>query len=229
MTRSYVYTPSNGASILRTPSPSFSTYSPSPSPYPLIPPPLDYFRSPYACSPLPPVSEPFSKPTTTTVGPVRVNPILGLAHRPAIQWDFTLPLTSITTADHQRLSSRILSEPATSPPRSSLTIISQHLPKEIAIYASPLNSGAYVTVEDVLITLHRALRLPVTPGQLDMLPSRHARRIVSAAYESRIRNKRIFEGMDTGVKRVDCLMGRNRFMGLSSTRVGPGTWALNVS
>jgi hypothetical protein len=32
-----------------------------------------------------------------------------------------------------------------------------------------------------------------------------------------------------GVKRVDFLMGRNRFLGLSGTLKGPDIWELNVS
>jgi len=111
-----------------------------------------------------------------------------------------------------------------------LTIISPYLPRSIDVIPSFPEPNAYVTVADVLSTLHRALRLTVTPDQFKLLPSREVQRMVNVAYESRISNRRIFEGKDTGVKMVDCLMGRNRFAGLSGgAPFGPGTWALNIS
>jgi hypothetical protein len=92
---------------------------------------------------------------------------------------------------------------------------------------------AFITVADVLATLHRALRLAVHPNEYNALPSHEDKHKVNAAYEHRY--LRIAdpaaheEEKRKGVKRVDFLMGRTRFLGLSRTTEGPGIWALNLA
>ena len=79
----------------------------------------------------------------------------------------------------------------------------------------------------MLDTLYHRLRLPVLMAEFDKLPSRDAQHCVVVAYETRC------SGNETearkGVKRVDFLGERRTFLGLSSSRMGPNVWVLNVA
>jgi len=75
--------------------------------------------------------------------------------------------------------------------------------------------------------------MPILPAEYGSLPSQDAILDVNTAYYRRcgriedFDSRRLEEGK--GVKRVDFLMGRNRFLGLSGTLKGPDIWELNVS
>jgi hypothetical protein len=120
-------------------------------------------------------------------------------------------------------------EPATLPPSLSLTLVSDLLPWSIVVAPSP---ASYINVSDVITTLHRSLRLAVHPDEFNALPSHDAKYRVNMAYEGRCKRleedpRACEEEKKKGVKRVDFLMGRTMFMGLSP--VGPGVWTINVS
>jgi hypothetical protein len=75
--------------------------------------------------------------------------------------------------------------------------------------------------------------VPVHSAEYRNLPSPDATLDVNAAYYHRCGR---IEDLDfrqleesKGVKRVDFLMDRNRFLGLSGTLKGPDIWELNVS
>jgi len=217
-------------------------YSPSPSPtfittsLPSSPesPTFNHIGSPYAYTPLPPINGQLHP----SLGPVRVNAILGFAPRPTFDWDLSLHPSSL----HTPLPAQVLAKAATNPPLPSLTIISHHLPWSITVKPSSSTSSSsspshkpihartsapYVTVADVLATLYRALRLPVLPAEYANLPSHKAKHGVCAAYHSRTHDS--VEEAGKGVKRVDFLESHTSFLGLSSTTCGPDVWLLNVT
>jgi len=93
----------------------------------------------------------------------------------------------------------------------------------------------YVSVLDVVHALYRGLRMAVHPVEYEALPTVEATANVNEAFFSRcnkiVDKKARQEEHAKGVKRVDFLMGRNRFLGLSkqSNRNGSTVWELNVS
>jgi len=168
---------------------------------------------------------------------VRVNPIIGSALTgPPIVYDLSLQPSLVRTRQDQPLSPTVLSEAATASHIASLNLISNHLPWTlivVPIHSSP-HPDPFVTVSDVLKTLYSVLRLAVTPAEYDALPSREAKFKVVAAYERRCSKsgsgRAYEEEKRKGVKRVDFLMGRTKFAGLSpiSNSAQSGTWLLHV-
>lgn len=211
-----------------TPALSLGSLSPASSRGPITPPsfsgnlpgPTPYIVSYGKQLPLP--APPFR-------GPVRLHTLLQFTHAPAINFDLTQPPSTITT-HHRGISQRVLSEPATNPPLPTMTIVSPHLPWVITVRAS---HGSFVTVYDVFDVVYHTLRTNITPNEYHSLPSQKDMRRVNSAYEQRyrrIRSSREYQDEKSrGVRRVDFLMDRTRFMGLSSTSRGADTWILNVS
>ncbi|KAG7096467.1 hypothetical protein E1B28_003900 [Marasmius oreades] len=171
--------------------------------------------------------------------PIRLHFLLAFSpyKTPAIHYDLSLPFSII----QQSPSNSILTEPATEPPVSSLTITSPILKWSITVTPPPSllprqSPIPYVTVLDVLMALMRDMNIPVTSSEYQTLPSHDATAKVNEAYFQRCRNiadsaSRTVEEA-RGVKRVDFLMGCNKFLGLSSrtsSRTGEMIWELNVA
>ncbi|KAG2156961.1 uncharacterized protein EDB93DRAFT_1045554, partial [Suillus bovinus] len=120
-----------------------------------------------------------------------------------------------------------LAEPATNPPIPILSLQNDLLPWRCEIRASTCD---YVTVEDVLTQLYRFLRIPGTRDEFKAAPSQRVRDVISEMYRNRCLRASTAEAyaeeQRKGLKRVDFLMGRTTFMGLSSTKLGPDTWVL---
>jgi hypothetical protein len=111
---------------------------------------------------------------------------------------------------------------ATNPPISVLSLKSDLLPWRCEIRASTYR---YITVEDVLYQLYRFLRTPGTREEYKAIPSQRMRdRIMESCKRRCLRA----EGQSQVLKRVDFLIGRTTFMGLSSTELGPDVWVLNL-
>lgn len=147
---------------------------------------------------------------------------------PPLHYDLSLPPSLL---DHE-ISPEEFAEPATHPPLPSLYVTSPYLEWPITIFPSS-GPGGFITVLDVFESIYRALRMPVHPTEYGNLPSPDATQDVNEAYYRRCGriedfNLRQLEE-SKGVKRVDFLMGRNRFLGLSGTLKGPDIWELNVS
>jgi hypothetical protein len=146
---------------------------------------------------------------------------------PAIQYDLSLPLSTL----EKQISPEEFSEAATHPPVSSLRITCPHFQWPIVVSPSS-RSVSFVTVLDVFDAVYRALRVPVHPTEYKQLPSSDATRNVNAAYYHRcervgdLDERKLEESK--GVKRVDFLVGKNQFLGLSGTHEGPDIWELNV-
>ena len=111
---------------------------------------------------------------------------------------------------------------ATNPPNSVLSLKSDLLPWRCEIRAS---THRYITVEDVLYQLYRFLRIPGTHEEYKAIPSQYMRDQIMESCKRRCLRA---EGQNRVLKRVDFLIGRTTFMGLSSTELGPDVWVLNL-
>ncbi|KAF8811420.1 hypothetical protein BYT27DRAFT_7208559 [Phlegmacium glaucopus] len=150
--------------------------------------------------------------------------------KPQITYDLMEHPSTIMTRNNYSLSPRTFREPATTPPLPFLTITSIHLPWTIKVYAS---NGSYVTLEDVFDCMYRSLRTNITSGEFKMFPRPEDQRRATRAYEQRyrrLRNNRAYdEEKRGGMKRVDFLMGRTKFLGISNSSRRPDEWQLRVA
>jgi hypothetical protein len=148
---------------------------------------------------------------------------------PALPYDLSWPFSQSDI----HIPEQAFAEPATSPPLPSLTIIHPALKFDIEVLPSAPVPGSYVSVMDVLTKLYRDLRLAVHPIEYDELLDDEVRKTVDLAYYSRC--GRIRDSAERsheerkGLKKIDLLMGRTRFMGLAGTLHAPDVWELNVS
>ncbi|KAF8879366.1 hypothetical protein BD779DRAFT_1422667, partial [Infundibulicybe gibba] len=113
----------------------------------------------------------------------------------------------------------ILGEAATIPSLHSIFIKCELLPWTISILPS---SQTFVTVADVLGGLYRALRTPVLPAEFKRATPLDQTRITDAFYlrfEKLSGPQRDLE-YQKGAKRIDFLMERRRFVGLSPLKDG---------
>ncbi|KAF7967794.1 hypothetical protein HWV62_32977, partial [Athelia sp. TMB] len=193
-----------------TPSPSFSISSLPSSDGPLTPP------------------SPFPHPAALPKGAVVPHSLLAFDHGvPAIAFDVSLPTPAVTNAARPTpLSAAQLADPAVFPPAPALHLVSA-LPWTLTV--TP-DAHPYVTVLDVLRALYNALRIPASRGEFAK-ETAAAQAAIGAAFHARVaRDPATHAGeREKGLKRVDFLQGRNRFLGLSSTKLGPHVWALNLA
>ncbi|KAJ7734127.1 hypothetical protein B0H16DRAFT_1578370 [Mycena metata] len=145
---------------------------------------------------------------------------------PNVHYDFSRPLHTI----NPQLTPLFLN-PATYPPLPVLTVICRHIAWPMTV-APSLPTG-FVSVLDVFTSVYTSLRLAVRWAEYNALPSAEARRGVDDAYFARCRlvedkDERGIERLK-GVKRVDFLLGRTRFAGLSGPLEAAHVWELNVS
>ena len=194
--------------------PAISFLPPPPAPTPIKPP---------STSPRLPGPSPYALPCP---GSIRIHPMLD---KSAVTYDLSEhPCTIIR---NYSFSNRTFREPATTPPRPFLTITSRHLPWTIKVYSS---NGVYVTVEDVFDSIYRTLRTNITGTEFNLLSKQDdQRRATTRAYEKRYRqlraNTTAYEAEKRGgMKRVDFLMGRTKFLGLSSSSHRPDECQLHV-
>jgi len=213
-----------------TPALSFNELSPASSTAPLTPP------NPYNSLPGPsPYTVSFSNKQASAAYPsnsparVRIHPYLESSSVPAINYDLMDHPSSVLDHHHHHISSRVFTEPASTPPLRKLSIISEHLPWTMSI---PASNGSYATVGDVLDGVHRALRTNITPAEFSSLSSHDGRR-ATRAYEQRYRRYRSTEAYEQekrgGMKRIDFLMGKTKFWGLAMTSHGSDVWRLSVT
>ncbi|KAK1217316.1 hypothetical protein PQX77_020056 [Marasmius sp. AFHP31] len=153
-------------------------------------------------------------PPKPAVEPVRAHNLISYSHHPALNFDVTLPI-SMLTSRYQSLSSLLLAEPVVTPALSKLVLTTQYLPWSITIYPS---NRYYVTVRDMLDAIYHALRKNIS--QQEYQSCRDKLR-VNEAYQRRYSRIRDYHASRDekagGVKRVDFLCGKTRFMGISPT------------
>jgi len=125
-----------------------------------------------------------------------------------------------------------LSEPATEPRVSKLVVSCDRLPWKIVVRAGSARSTSpgfyvgrsagprsHVTVHDVLCAVHSCLLQPISRAEWDMLERGSKRETkVTRAYEERCIKTR--GGWEEGVKRIDWLGQRTRFVGLQLSAEG---------
>lgn len=209
-----------------TPSPTYSSSSLPSSSGPSTPPSAPPASSPNSCSPL-------VLGTEVLHPELAVHSLFAFAKPPPLDYDLSLPPSSVTTSKPKAISSTVLEEAATTPPLPCITLVCAALPWTIVIPASSKKPSPFVTVEDVFNTLHRALRLAVTPAEYENLPSREVQSKVDAAYMNRyerigVKGCKAYEDEKIkGVKRIDFLLGKNRFFGLERTAV-EDAWEMKV-
>ena len=87
-----------------------------------------------------------------------------------------------------------------------------------------------MTVDDVLNTLRRAMRVIVTKAEFDQVQTVDGRRRIEEAYRRRYQKINDEQERSNGIRRVDFLMGRTTFAGLSlSSGHDAESWELSVS
>uniref|UniRef100_A0A8H7Y8Z0 DUF6699 domain-containing protein n=1 Tax=Psilocybe cubensis TaxID=181762 RepID=A0A8H7Y8Z0_PSICU len=213
-----------------TPALSFSTSTVPSSSGPITPPsatPLGLpGPSPYSYVPsYAPVKQPtYPVPSRRSVH-IRLHPYL---EPNAVSWDI-VDHPSTMSRHHHPVSSRALCEAATSHPLASMKITCSYLPWTIKVHAS---NGSYITLEDVFDAIYRSLRTNISQSEFNSLPSESDQRRATRAYEQRYRRMRSSRHYEEekrgGMKRVDFLMGRSRFLGISAGR-RPDEWQLTVT
>jgi len=135
---------------------------------------------------------------------------------------------------HHPLPTSVLNEPAIYPPLPEITIISPYISSKWSIRVLASNK-TYVTVLDLIDTLHRSLRTTVSAAEYQGLPTDKARTRVALAYQERYRALEGHHGYDEekmgGLKRIDFLMEYTKFLGLSMSvnDEGHSVWVLNVT
>ncbi|KAJ6485403.1 hypothetical protein C8R47DRAFT_538215 [Mycena vitilis] len=145
---------------------------------------------------------------------------------PPVNYDLSHPLHTI----NPQLTPSFLN-PATFPPLPALTIRCRHIAWPIAVSAS--QPTGFVSVLDVFTSVYTSLRLNVRRSEYDTLPEGDARHRVNAAYFARCalltdEEARRIAALE-GVKRVDFLQGKTRFLGLSGPVESAHVWELNLS
>jgi hypothetical protein len=185
---------------------------------------------------------PVTASTQTHLHPVLARPPLALASSPyivptaAILYDLTCSPSFATDAVTRRpLSPLVLSEQATRPPRAILTLtLASTWPWPPIIISAP-RPNAGVCVKDVLERVHAELQVPVSLDELRRAvgDDEDVRERVLACWRNRYRSARDPQTREEqkaqGVKRVDLLMGRVRWSGLSAIdHDRSDTWVLNV-
>jgi hypothetical protein len=162
-------------------------------------------------------------------GLVEINRSLGFhPHSPTLLYDLSLSWEAVTTntSPPVSISKAALFEPATNPPTAYLQIQCPYLPWKLDIVCK---TSHYVTILDVLAQLYSFLRLTVSEKEFNF-EKVESQREISKAFRQRVSRDPWTASVEEkkGLKRIDFLKGHNRFMGLSSTKLGPDTWTLNV-
>ncbi|KAE9393148.1 hypothetical protein BT96DRAFT_230438 [Gymnopus androsaceus JB14] len=162
--------------------------------------------------------------------PTRLHHLLAYSKHPVINYDVSLAPSTITTT-LSGLPSTSFSEPAVHPPVSSLVIQIPYYIWPISVHAS--YNGQYVTVNDVFTAVYHSLRTNVSSSEYRAIPSKKEAEKVRMAYMMRYRrlhDRYAYEAeKQQGVKRVDFLNWRTRFMGLTTSEHGSDVWLLHLS
>ena len=172
---SLVYSPQSSLSSSPFTPPSGRVALPGPSPYPFsLPPGRNHQRN--------------------NPDPIHMHSLLRLSSPPPINYDITLPPSTIST-HHHSLPMRSLSQPATNPPVHSLTIVTQHLPWTIAIPATASANGKFVTVSDVLGAIYRTHRANIPSAEYHSRPSHRGHAQGDVGIQDSVQANSIFQSI----------------------------------
>jgi hypothetical protein len=141
-----------------------------------------------------------------------------------LNYDMHHSPSSITSSiDGLPLSRQIRSRSATNPPQPFIQIEHPSLVDPIIVFPSTPHTS--VTVDDVFLALYRYFSACASFREFDVLPY-DAQLRVNDTFQRRVGAQE--SERFRGVKRVDFLMGRSRFLGLSAKGNDPRIFALNV-
>ncbi|KAG6914793.1 hypothetical protein DXG01_015252 [Tephrocybe rancida] len=148
------------------------------------------------------------------------NPLKG--SHPPLDYDVTRPPTFLLKS---QLTLPEFHEAATEPPLASLYITYPTLTTPISVFAGDVG---YVTLSDVFHAVYHAFLLPTTAEEYGSLPRGLIGDVNAAYYERCERSADVEAQLQWGIKRIDMLGRRHRFLGLSGTFHGLDVWQLNV-
>ncbi|KAJ2915791.1 hypothetical protein MD484_g4639, partial [Candolleomyces efflorescens] len=163
---------------------------------------------------------------------LKIHPYLesSSSRHPAIVYDLLDP-PSQASRHHHTLSPSALSDPATSPPTQMLTIQFPNLPGSWELRITGSSSRGYVTLGDVLERIYGDLRQSITQREWESLRRSEQAR-TREAYENRYRRYRTqavyLKEKAGGMKRIDFLLGKTKFLGLSRASKRGEVWAMNA-
>ncbi|KAG6860822.1 hypothetical protein C0995_007153 [Termitomyces sp. Mi166 len=208
--------------IPSTPSPTFSTSSlPSVSDPPTPPmhsAPLFHPRSPFEAKKNPLPNSPLEEMSIHFF--LAYNPLKG--GLPALDYDITRPPTFLLDS---QITLPEFHEAATEPPLPTLYITYPTLLSPISVFAGDVG---YVTISDVFHAIYHAFLLPTTTEEYENVPRGRIPEVNGAYYERCGRAPNTKAQLRWGIKRIDLLGGRHRFLGLSGTLRGLDIWQLHV-
>ena len=159
---------------------------------------------------------------------VRIIPLLASSptgitrFRPVrIDWDVRHAPHHAARVDGQVITSYHLTQLAIHPDVTTLRVISDLLLGDWVITA---HNPSGVTVEDVLVAIHRGLHVPLTQPQWDCMAPAN-RELIEATFYARCGASRDFDRTRYGgVRRIDCLLHTTVFAGLSSLILRNNRW-----
>ena len=167
------------------------------------PPPLH----PHSCIPLPPLSHYGTS----------INPLLERGTTPAIRYDIRSPPSFATSRRHLVDDDRWRYERASNPNLGSLTIRTALICKPIVVFPSRIDDGV-VTVQDVLLAVHTALRA----SALDDQHRRRRRRQAELWRQGAPRSYHPSEDYDA----IDVVVGCYGWAGLTQSPTEGDVWIL---
>jgi hypothetical protein len=141
---------------------------------------------------------------------------------PSLSSDFS----SASSGSVETANLLLLSEPALYPASSTITLLTEALPWSVTV----TTKSKFVTLFDVLQALHSSLRLQVTKVEWASL-SRASQDVIAASFHRRVdgfsdRVKREKQ-LGKGIRRLDFLVGRTRFFGISPFGEKPGVYKVH--
>ncbi|KAH0589801.1 hypothetical protein H2248_005515 [Termitomyces sp. 'cryptogamus'] len=208
--------------IPSTPSPTFSTSSLTSLSDPPTPPmhsaPIFHPRSTFKTN-----KSPVSNPSLEGMNIhffLAFNPLEGSL--PALDYDITRPPTFLLDS---QITLPEFHEAATEPPLPALYITYPTLLSPISVFAGDVG---YVTISDVLHAIYHAFLVQTTTEEYQHVPMQLLPEVNTAYYVRCERAPDTKTQLHWGIKRIDLLRGRHRFLGLSGTLHGRDIWLLNV-
>ncbi|KAH6885646.1 hypothetical protein BKA70DRAFT_114974 [Coprinopsis sp. MPI-PUGE-AT-0042] len=182
-----------------------------PSQPPPVPSPRDYFHR----SQGPPPMERQQTIPLPRIPSGLVNPLLERAPIPMIVWDLTQAPTQVTLDGRRRSAfCRSLEETATNPATTSLTIRAPFTDKPIVVH----RGGAMITVRDVLVTVHLALKQAV-----------HEQSIIQPASYLFAPSNNVFVPDSGDHALLASMLGsRSQWAGLSPSPIEQDVWVLHI-
>ena len=152
---------------------------------------------------------------------IRIHVFLSISCPPAVRYSLVNHPESIMTR-HAGMRRRILSESAFDPPLPFVTLCLPPFMSPILVAAS---NGQFVTVSDILLSMHAYFRRNVSEREYHSLSSKFQQKVSEAFYLRCGTREALYR---QGLKRIDLLTGRSKFQGISASSRDSTIWLVNV-